>query len=624
MGPELQRTAWYYDKNVSIVTMFNMAMTRLEDLPDAIELLSLFSCYGPHMIAVDLLSGFWKSKIVMEDGVHLDNSNSSKKIQWLKTIGQDLITFGRAISRLENLCLITTRRDDDGVVTSTSVHSTICKWRLETINERDREDWIMLAALVLSQNLPDIGVDAVPHLKFIPLIKNSLDLMQQYIEPRNVEPPNGRVCHRYAAISARYAQVYAHSPYTKEAETMIHSIANYESLRQGPSWPQDRRSLLILKHLALSFSKSRKFDKTIEILEFLCNESTRLFGEMDDIPVWAAARLHDVRHRKVLHDQSQQQVMIATSGTKTSLRLDRISYCEDFPATPEDLANPTSDEEYRLIQMVQESKEQFGLSDDDTLIAMSDLARFYKESGLYFKAGIIYERLWNSLPSVSTKTMSTHPRQVLADAVDCYIKSDGLGEQIGRGSFKEGLIWATLYGDEKALMNLITAGAKVNSSDGSGYTALHYAVLNRFEAIIHHLLKANADTSICTRKGYTPLHMAFSNQYTVVSTEIQRQVVRVAAMLVEGGANIHAVTYDGVSVLRAAAQGGVKAYVQFMIDNGVRSDESDAKGGTALQVASMRGFEDIVELLRESGIYSAREKRRSRRSFGRNVTRMIL
>ena len=126
----------------------------------------------------------------------------------LKTLGHKRLTFQLAIRRLESPCLFETRRDVQGSVTNASVHSTVCKWRLETIDEQEREDYIMLAAVVLSQGLPDVGMDAVSHLRHISLIKYSYDLMQQHIEPRNLEAPNsagGQLYQQDATVTARYA-----------------------------------------------------------------------------------------------------------------------------------------------------------------------------------------------------------------------------------------------------------------------------------------------------------------------------------------------------------------------------------------------------------------------------------
>lgn len=596
MAHKPPRSAWYYDKNISVFRIFDMAVSRLGKDHDAGELLSLFSCFGPHMIALDLLIRFWESENIIGDRTPLASLDSRNKVRWLKTTDQNLLTFRLAISRLEDLCLMKTKRDDQGVVTSVSVHSTICRWRLETIDEQEREDCIMLAASVLSQDLPDIGMDAVPHLEYIPLIKNSHNLILHYIEPRSLESPNGRLCQQYAAVSARYAQIYLQSPYTKEAEAMITATTNYESVRQGSSWPQDRRSLHILQCLATILWRSGKLDEATEVLESLYEESSRLFGDMDDTAVWAAARLRDVRDRKIANDQFREQAVIASSGTKLPLRLDRVSRGEDFHATVEDLVDPVSDEEYRLTQMVQESKEQFGPSDPDTLQAMSDLAQFYKGLKLHLKAGRSYEHLWEVSGNDNTRG-----RQALTDAVDSYTKADRLTQEIQLGALKEGLACAAKYGDEKLVTTLISGNAEVNQQDVNGFTALHHAAWNRDEALTHHLLKANAKTEIRTFPGYTPLHMAFLNQNSMIPMNSQPRVLPVLNILVEGGANVDATTNDGHSVLSYAVD--AVAYVQFMLDNGVSSDEGDGQCETALQLASRCGYEDIVKLLLASGIY---------------------
>lgn len=608
MAHKPSRIASDYEKHLSIISVFSMALSKLEDGRDAPDLLSLFSCFGPRLIPLDLLTGFWKSKTIIEEPVHFDVSSLSKKIQWLKTVGDNRLPFQQATARLENLCLLKTRRDDRGNMMSVSVHSTVCKWRLETIDEQEREDYIMLAALILSYDLPDIGLDTVPRLGHIPLIKHSHDLMQQYIDPRSLEAVDGiggRLCQHYATVVARYAQVYTQSIYASQAEAMLTATIKCEKLLQGSSWPQDRRSLFLSKYLALSLLKTGKSDDAVPVLESLCTANTEPLGDTDNIPIWAAAQLRDVREREILCGRLQQQAVIASNGTKIPSRLERVSVDEQFYAIAENIPTPLSDKEYSLVQTVVETESLLGPTDDDTLLAITDLAQFYENSASYFKAGTSYENLWRRY--CSKYDQHRGPR-ALADAVHCYERSGRLTEKLQFDPLSDCLVWAASYGDEKSVTTLIMAGAKIDETDRDSQTALYLAARNHNDKLARRLLEADANTEIRSSFGLTALHVVFDWRDYKLSLEAQPQELQITHMLIEAGANVDAITNSGRSVLWMAARAGSKDPVQILLDMGINDHISNGDyDRTALQAASYGGHEEVVKLLLESGIYKHAE-----------------
>ena len=597
MGERPATIAWNYDKNMSIVSVFKLALSKLEDDHDAPHLLNLFSCFGPSLVAVDLLTGFWEPATTIGGPTHLDDSTLSKKIQWLNILGHKSLSFQMAIRRLQSLCLLKTRRDTRGSLVSASVHGTICKWRLETIDEEEREDCIMLAALVISQSLPDIGMDAVPYLRHVPLIKHTYDLMQQYVEPRNREAPSGRLCQQYAAVNARYAQVCIQSQHAKEAEAMLTASIEYEQLLQGSTWPQDRKSLLLLKYMAMSLLKCGKFDDVIPVLESLCTAKTELLEDVDDISVWAAARLRDVREGEIRDRQFQQQAVIATNRTKQPSRLEGAcgdDSCHTIVEAPETLL---SGEEYYLNQAVIENERLSGPSDYYTLQAIRDLARFYERSKLYFKAGTSFERLWKGYYSNNDKIRGA---QALADAVHCYQSSDRLSQLIKLNNLKDGLTCAAWYGDERTVETLILAGAEINGTDEAGQTALYLAASCGHEELVRCLLRENANVEICSVTGTTALHMALMLMSDKSSWSLQLRAFRIVCMLVKAGANVIDATKSRQSELWTVAQTDSIAYGKIMPDMGVlRHDDH----GVALQIASENGDYDVLKLLLDGGIY---------------------
>ena len=600
MGEKPATIAWNYDKNMSILSVFKLALSKLKDDCDSPNLLSLFSCFGPNPVAVDLLTAFWKSTTTNGDSTQFYGSTLSRKIQWLNILGQKPLSFQMAIRRLQSLCLLNTRRDARGSLTSASVHGTLCKWRLETIEEEEREDCIMLAALVLSQSLPEIGMDAVPDLRHVSLIKYTYGLMQQYIEPKSREAPDGRLCQHYAAVNAKYAQVYMQSPHAKEVEAMLIASIEYEQLLQGSSWPRDRKSLLLLKYLALSLLKCGKFDDVIPVLESLCTAKTELSEDIDDISIWAAARLRNVREGEIRDSQLQRQA-VATNRSKRPSRLegawgDDTSHAivEARDAVLETLVTPLSDEEYYLNQAVIENERLSGPSDNETLQAIWDLARFYKRSELYFKAGTSYERLWQAYYSNNNEILGA---QALAYTVDCYQASNRLSQLLKLNYLKYGLNCAAWYGDEQSVETLILAGVNINRTDEAGRTALHRAAYSFYEEVVRRLLRENANMDICDETGATALRAALMSTGSESSRTSQLRIVR---MLLKASANVNAATQSRQSGLRTVAQTGSIAYMQIMLDMDVlRNDDH----GAVLQIASEDGDADAVKLLLGIGIY---------------------
>ena len=604
MGEKPATIAWNYDKNMSIVTVFKLALSKLKHDFDAPNLLSLFSCFGPNLVAVDLLTEFWRPATTVGSPTHLDDSILPSKIQWLNKLGHNPLSFQKAIGRLQSLCLLKTRRDARGTLMSASVHGILCKWRLEMIDEEERENCIMLAALILSQSLPDIGMDAVPYLRHVPLIKYTYGLMQQYIEPRSREGPSGRLCQQYAAVNAKYAQVYMHSLHAKEVEAMLTASIEYEQLLQGSSWPRDRKSLLLLKYLALSFLKCGKVDDVIPVLESLCTAKTELPEEVDDISVWAAARLRNVREGEIRDSQLQRQAVIATNRSKWPWRLEgpwgdgnSHAIVEARHAVLGACETPLSDEEYYLNQVVIENERLSGPSDNETLQAICDLAQFYKRSNLYFEAGTSYERLWQGYYS---KNNEVRGAQALADAVDCYRSSNRLDQLIKLNNLKDGLTCAAWYGDEQTVGTLILAGAEINGTDEAGRTALYQAASKCHAGVVRRLLKENANTEICNVIGDTALRAALILIGSKSSRTQELGAFRIVRMLIEAGANVDATTKYTQSKLLTAIQTGSTAYLRILLDMGAIKND---RHGVALQIASEDGDDDAVKLLLGSGIY---------------------
>ena len=146
MAHKPARSAWFYDKNMSISSTFGMVVSKLGEDEDANRLLSIISCFGPRTIPIELLAQYAALENVLRESRpagFLKSQNESDpntmESKWLTTLVQNKLKLRFAINRLESLCLLKTRRNIDGTVLSFSLHRSLCRWRLETLEEVQRE-----------------------------------------------------------------------------------------------------------------------------------------------------------------------------------------------------------------------------------------------------------------------------------------------------------------------------------------------------------------------------------------------------------------------------------------------------------------------------------------------------
>lgn len=224
-----------------------------------------------------------------------------------------------AILRLEDLCFLKTRKDIDGKAVSLSVHSMICKWRLETTEIHAREDWIMLAAYTLSIHLPSGSLGIGVRLKYFPLVKHMQDMINKYVDPSNLEAPLGRLRHPYGSVAERFFQIYeirSSSPDVEQAERMLRWAIAYRMIEQGSDWPKDRQSLSLFQNLARMLSKRGNRGEAAEVLESFTKDCSKLIDSQDEMFVWAKTKLRDLRDRKMTDAHAQRRAIIASRGEK--------------------------------------------------------------------------------------------------------------------------------------------------------------------------------------------------------------------------------------------------------------------------------------------------------------------
>src|SRR5262245_25494512 len=151
---------------------------------------------------------------------------------------------------------------------------------------------------------------------------------------------------------------------------------------------------------------------------------------------------------------------------------------------------------------------------------------------------------------------------------------------------------ASMAKDAAAVKALIAKGADVNTPQGDGMTALHWAAKNGDAPLAQMLLYAGANVRATTRLGgYTALHLAS-----------QAGATDVVKTLLAAGAHPNAQTATGATALMLAATSGRAEAVTALLEVGANPNAVEsANGETALMFAAALDRADVVRLLLQRG-----------------------
>jgi len=150
---------------------------------------------------------------------------------------------------------------------------------------------------------------------------------------------------------------------------------------------------------------------------------------------------------------------------------------------------------------------------------------------------------------------------------------------------------AAMQGDRDTVRTLLKSGADVNSAEGDGMTALHWAAQKDDVELAKMLLYAGANVRATTRLGgYTPLLMAAKNGNGAM-----------IEALVGGGADPNTATTNGTTPLMLAAASGQADAVTFLATHGADVNAKEVKGETALMFAAAYGRTDAIRALTAHG-----------------------
>ena len=166
----------------------------------------------------------------------------------------------------------------------------------------------------------------------------------------------------------------------------------------------------------------------------------------------------------------------------------------------------------------------------------------------------------------------------------------GTGVSTGQES-SSGVIDAARSRDAAVLTDLVSSGAAVNTPQGDGSTALHWAAYWEDTHIAQVLIDAGADANTANDLGITALHMACANGNADL-----------VEALLGAGANPNTTLASGETALMAASRAGSVAAVESLLRRGANVNAvENTRGQSALMWAVANTHSAVVKGLLEGG-----------------------
>ncbi|XP_054659536.1 protein phosphatase 1 regulatory subunit 12B isoform X5 [Grus americana] len=199
----------------------------------------------------------------------------------------------------------------------------------------------------------------------------------------------------------------------------------------------------------------------------------------------------------------------------------------------------------------------------------------------------------------------------------------GRGRYRGAGGsrvrFEEGAVFlaACSSGDTEEVKRLLGRGARINTTNVDGLTALHQACIDENLDMVKFLVENGANVNQQDNEGWTPLHAVASCGY-----------LNIAEYLISHGANVAAVNSEGEVPSDIAEEAAMKDLLleqvkkqgvdldlarkeeeqqmlqdarQWLNSGRIEDIKQPRTGATALHVAAAKGYSEVMRLLIQAG-----------------------
>ena len=107
-------------------------------------------------------------------------------------------------------------------------------------------------------------------------------------------------------------------PYSTYGTGGEHATFSYgfKTILQGSRWPKDRPFLCLVRDCANTLLKRGKLEDAVQMFDTLAKACQDLFGNEDDMTVWAETNLEGIRDRKKAYADAEARAISAAQGQK--------------------------------------------------------------------------------------------------------------------------------------------------------------------------------------------------------------------------------------------------------------------------------------------------------------------
>lgn len=492
-----------YEKGNSVFKIMENLYERLtRDCADAANMLTLCSFFGSRAVPLEMITRFAALRLSEPSQSYCGPSFASSRPErwlesgnWLLELVKRDFNLRQAIMKLEKMCLTKVRKDQNGSIKSWSIHNTIRRWRLETLEPSERSEWALLNTYIVCASLQAIDSSPLSAIRYSVLVKHCQGMLQTHLKPEDTQAPNGTLCHQYGFAMGCFAEFYSRSACPAEAKGIFEAAIEYETVNQGSSWPKDLRSLSLIKGLAVSTGKQGNWERSCEAFKFLFESCTDMLGDTDELTLWAAKKLREIRVRKLVHTKHEQRALVASTAPK---KREHQGFGDDIASIveppPAYISADIPDNEWSLVQVAGEYISQFGELHAQTFAAIVKVASFFEAEQRFVAAEGWFERLWR-ISIIRNGATSIVTLSHLNALIRIYKKS-------GR------YIAGSPESMEQCCQEMIVGGAVIIIQTKEGAAAMRYAITNCDKLVLRLLIEWGADVNARFENDGTPLYLA--------------------------------------------------------------------------------------------------------------------
>ncbi len=156
----------------------------------------------------------------------------------------------------------------------------------------------------------------------------------------------------------------------------------------------------------------------------------------------------------------------------------------------------------------------------------------------------------------------------------------------------EPIVEAAKSGDLKIVKAVLAKDpSKLNATDESKYTALHWACMRAHWDVVEFLIAKGADLNVVGGDGGTQINWA-----------VHHDNVEIIKLMVEKGAKLNIRNQWGMTELHTAIWRGCIHVVEYLLDHGSDPMIKTNEGWTAMHYAFRSGHDNVIEMLKKRGL----------------------